>query len=414
MIFFERSRTGTEEREAHMNTDQQLPKDPTAAARVLAALAEKDQDESRCRYPTCSEPRQATTGSGRPMAYCDNPEHNAVSNHRARQQLKTIAAGVVAGAAAKREQPGPPGVVTVESLRSSVVSGILQLQVNLERYLAALSELADPDLVAAQIQAALDQAETRIAEAQQNLSSERSLRLAAEDARQGALAEALAEREAAEEAIKRMEEADAGRLLLEEQARQQIAEIQAERDATVERLQAEAQDKIEQILQQARQAVARAEAQTAEALEQARMAEAHANAIEAEARAQTAAAERLVSEANANLERERDEVARLRNELADVRKQGEAERAEARTEMERLRNELAGVRMQIEAERAEARTNLERERKEVDRLRSELTEARLHTEQATQRADRLAALTDELRAQLVQAQPKAQENPKQH
>lgn len=136
------------------------------------------------------------------------------------------------------------------------------------------------------------------------------------------------------------------------------------------------------------------------------MAESRATAAEVEARTQTAAAERLVREANANLERERAEVARGRNELADIRQQAEVERAESRTAMERLRNELAGARKQIEAERAESSINLERERKEVDRLRSELTETRRHTEQAVQRADKLAALADELRAQLVQAQAK--------
>lgn len=396
-----------------MSADQQLPREPTAAAGLLAALAEKDLDESRCRYPTCSEPRQVAAGSGRPSAYCGNPEHNAVSNHRARQQLKSIAAGAVPEGAVKREQPGAVGVVLVESLRGSVVGGILHLQTNLERYLAALSELADPDIVAAQIQAALDQAESRIAEAQLSLSSERSLRLAAEGARQSALEEAQAERDAAEEAIRRMEEAETGLRLLQEQTRQQITEILAERDATVERVQTEMQGKIEQILQQTREAVARAEAETAEALQQARNADIRATAAETEARVQTAAAERLVIEANANLQRERDEVARLLQELADLRKQIEVERAESRMEMERLRGELVGVRRQIEDERTENRSNLERERKEVDRLRSELREARLHTEQAVQRADKLAELTDELRTQLVQAQAKTQQNPTQ-
>jgi colicin import membrane protein len=396
-----------------MSADQQLPRDPTAATGILAALAEKDQDESRCRYPTCSEPRQAATGSGRPSAYCSNPEHNAVSNHRARQQLKSIAAGMVSEGAAKREQPGAVRVAPVESLRGTVVSAVLQLQTNLERYLVALSELADPDLITAQIQAVMDQTETRLAEAQQNLSNERSLRLAAEGARQSALEEAQTERDAAEEAIRRMEEAEAGYLLLQEQTRRQIAEIQAERDATVERMLTETQGKIEQILQQTRETVARAEAQTAEAQEQARIAEARATAAETEARAQIVAAERLVSQANANVQRERDEVARLLKELADIRKQGEVERAESRMELERLRGELAGARKQIEAERVESSTTLERERREVDRLRSELREARLHTEQAVQRAEKLAALTDELRAQLVQAQAKTQQNPKQ-
>lgn len=394
-----------------MSIDQQFPRDPAVAAEMLAALAEKDRDESRCRYPVCSEPRQAATGSGRPSAYCRNPEHNPVSNHRARQHLKNLAAGAVTEETSKREQPGPDRKVSLESLRGSVVNGILQLQANLERYLAALAELADPDLMAAQIQAIVDQAETRVADVQQRLSQERSLRLEAEGVRQAALEEAQSAREAAEEAIGRMEEAEAGMRLLQEQTARQIADVQAERDATVEQVRTETQNHIQQVLHETREAVSVASEEAARALEQATQADLRATAAETEARAQVTAAERLISEANANLARERDEVGRLLKELAGVRQQAEIERAEGRAEIERLRGELVSARQQAEVERAENSAALERERNEVDRLRSELGEARRHTEQAMQRAEKLAALTDELRAQLVQAQARPPQHP---
>src|SRR5258708_5137874 len=182
----------------------ELPKDPGTAAAILADLQQKDADETVCRYPTCHEPRQIATGTGRPSAYCSHTEHNAVNNHRVRRQLKDIAAGVTPEAPSKRDTLA--GVVQVESLRQSVVGGMLQLQGNLERYVTMLTEIADPDISVAQIQAAQAQAETKIAEVQQSLSMERSLRLAAEGAHQTALQNAQAEHEAAELAIQQMEE----------------------------------------------------------------------------------------------------------------------------------------------------------------------------------------------------------------
>src|SRR5258708_18306544 len=110
----------------------ELPKDPGTAAAILADLQQKDADETVCRYPTCHEPRQIATGTGRPSAYCSHTEHNAVNNHRVRRQLKDIAAGVTPEAPSKRDTLA--GVVQVESLRQSVVGGMLQLQDHLELY----------------------------------------------------------------------------------------------------------------------------------------------------------------------------------------------------------------------------------------------------------------------------------------
>ncbi len=348
----------------------ELPKDPQAAAAILAGLAEKDADETICRYPTCREPRQIATGTGRPSAYCGNPEHTAVTNHRARQQLKAIATGATPEAPSKRDTLA--GITQVESLRQSVVGGMLQLQVTLERYVNMLTEIADPDISVAQIQAVQDQAAAKIAEALQNVSTERSLRLAAEAARQTALQNAQAEHEAAELAINQMEEAEARRLRQIEEVEQHMTEIQAEKDSAIAQVQAEGQRQIEEIQRQAREAIAQAQTQTAKAEAEAREASTRAHDAETHARTQRETAERLVNEARASLERERSEVDRLRQEVAETRK-------------------LA------EAERNEFHTTLERERSEVDRLREELSTTR-------KRADQLGALADELRTQLVQLQ----------
>ena len=367
-------------------TEQPLAKDPATAATTLAALEEKDTNEALCRYPTCRELRQATTKSGRPSAYCENPEHTPVSNHRARQYLKTLVAGGAPDGTTKREIPSAVGGVPVESLRNSVVSRITQLQSDMERYLSALVNISDPDLSAAQIRAALDQADARVAAAQQDVSVERSLRLTAETARMAGEAEARAEREAAEQAIGRMEEAEAKTLRLieemeqqKEEAERRIADLQAEHTDTIDRLHVEAERRIEETLQQAKDAIAQAQAAATTAHEETRQAEVRVH----EARAQASAAERLVSEARTALDRERAEVDRLRAELAAT---------------------ITDARTRAEADRADARTALDRERTEIERLRAEVAAASM-------RADQLAAQADGLRVQLVQAQTTEKEKP---
>ncbi len=370
-----------------MSIDQ-FPKDPARAAQILADLEKKDAEATACRYPTCQEPRQTAPATGRPAVYCHNPEHNPVTNHRARQYLKDLTAGVTAEVAASKRENLRSEVAPVESLRTSVVRSISQLQSEMERYLTALAEMSDPDLSAAQIRAALDQADARVAAAQQDVSTERSLRLAAETARTAAQEEARAEREAAEQAIGRMEEAEARSQSLLSETRQQIADLEAERDETVERLRVEAQQhreeaelRVAEIQAEHIAIVERLHTKQEEAEQQARkaIAEAQENARQAniqahEAHVQAATASGQVLDARAALDRERAEVDRLRSELAATRKE---------------------ARERIEADRAEAHMTLDRERAEIERLRDELALTRT-------RADQLAAQADGLRAQLVQ------------
>lgn len=382
-----------------MSTDQMLPKDPIAAADLLTALVLKDQDETICRYPTCNNPRRQETGMGRPSAYCNDSDHTAVSNHRARASLKAIAAGVVQETVVKQERP--TGIVPVESLRSSVLQGMTQLQGSLERYITTLVEISDPDVSAAQIQATLDRADTRIAEALQNASTERSLRLAADAASVAARQEAQAEREAAELAIVHMEEAEAKTQRVIEESEQQIIVVQAERDETIARMHGEAKQQIDEVFQQAKEAVASAEAATVTAQEEARQANARAHDAEVDARTRIATAERLVSEANATLDRERAEVDRLRGEIektiTEARRRAEEDRTETAALLKREREEVDRLRGELVSVTTNAREQATADRGEMDRLREELGAMRT-------RADRLAELNDDLRAKLIERQ----------
>ena len=338
-----------------------LPKDAAGAATLLAFLEEKDKKDAICRYPDCHEPRQPTTGTGRRSAYCGDPEHTALTNHRARATLRTLAAST--GETTAKNNNTSLQVGEASSLRTSVLSSVMGLQQNLERYVTILAEIADPEVALAQIQA-------REATAQQTVATERSSRLAAEAATGLAQNELQSEREAAELAIEQLEAAQARIQALEEETARKIAQIEEDRDATVERIRAETKQEIEKIEGQASEAVALAQAATRSAQDEARQAE----ALKAQAQAQAGTAERLIQEAQTALERERSEVDRLRTELTVT---------------------IDQARKREESDRIEAKKALERERSEVDRLRTELTTART-------RADQLATLADDLRAQLLQ------------
>jgi len=383
-------------RQSRREKEKKMSNDPLAAAEVLVALNEKDRDETICRYPTCHAPRRATE-TGRPSAYCSDSGHTAVTNHRARASLKASASGVSGETPTKKEHP--TGAIPVESLRSSVLQSMTQLQSGLERYISTLVEITDPDISVAQIQAVQDRAETRIAEAQQNVSTERSLRLAAEAASSAARQEAQAEREAAELAIQHMEEADAKAQRVSEDAEQQIVAMRQERDATVERVRNEAQQQIEEAFREAKEVVAFAEAEATTARGEARQAEERAHDAQVDAQARIVAAEQLVREANATVERERTEVDRLRKEhettIQEARRRAEADRAEAAAALARERAEVSRVREEVVTVTKNAREQAAADRGELDRLRADLAASHI-------RADQLATLADELRTQLTQ------------
>lgn len=392
----------------------QLPRtsDPDEAAAILAGLQEKKEAGILCLYPGCLNERQPSTGkSGRRKGYCALEEHNITTAFQERQRLKALVEGVA------QESSSPAGKGSPTILKGSIISHILHLQEEMSQYITALREIGDPDLFLAQIQVVEDQASIRIAEAEGRVNAERSLRLAAEKAREEAEGESQEAKETAEAAIQEMEEVQERAQLQLGEAERRIAEILVEKERAIALAQAEAQRQIEEIQAQAREAIDQAQAATTQALEQARKADIRTNTAETEARVQIAAAERSVSEANATLERERAEartqLERLQGELTDAREQFETERIEFRTEVGRLRQDLTDAGKRSEVERNEAHTTLERERAEVGRLRQDLAEERQRTEQANQRADRLARVADELREKMMQIQGKEQVEPKE-
>ncbi|HET8840801.1 MAG TPA: hypothetical protein VFN35_05005 [Ktedonobacteraceae bacterium] len=384
-------------------------KDPAVATGILEDLAQKDLDETICRYPTCQQPRVAP-GAGRPSAYCDNKEHTALNNHRARQALKTLALNKPPVEAEGADESASPVVAIhqVESLRGSVVNGMVQLQNNLERYLETLKTIADPDIASAQLQAATARLDSRLADMQERLSTEISLRLAADASRQAAQEESTSSKDAADLAINKMEEAEARTLYIQEEAAQQLATLTEETEQQIASARRDAQHAIEVVEQEAKSAVEQAQAETHQAQRQAQEAEMNS-------RTQVAAAERLVQEAQKALEQERAEVQRLRADLADTRSQSKADRDQAqnaleqeRAEVQRLRTTLVQVQAQANADRDQAQKALEQERAEVQRLRTELARVEGQRDQTTKRADQLAAENDELRKKQVPPAPKEQ------
>jgi hypothetical protein len=385
--------------------------DPTEAAAILAGLQEKRRAGALCLYPGCENARQPPTGkSGRRRGYCSLEEHNITTAYHERQRLGALVDSGV-------QESSPASKSTPTTLKDSIISHMLHLQEEMPQYLTLLRAIGDPDLVLSQLQAAQDQASIRVAEAEGRVSAERALRLTAERAREQAEGEAQEAKETAETAIQAMEEAEERAKIQAHEAEQHIAEIQGEKDRTIAEVRTEARRQIEERERQASEAIHQAQSETSEALEVARKADIRANTAETEARVQVAAAERLVSEANATLERERavshTQMERLQGELAGTREQFETERNAFRTEIERLRQALADAGKRAEAERIEVRSALQHERDEVGRLRQALTEERQRTQQATQRADRLATVTDELREKVLEIQSREKEEPKQ-
>lgn len=341
-----------------------FPKDPAIAAAILASLATKD--EAQCRYPLCEELRQDAAGPGKPPMYCER--HTALSAHRARAQLKAIAAQSLPSVAS-----GNSAQITASEtslMQDSVLSTMRRLHDDMEHYMEALVSLVDPGFIASQIQAAQDEATARIAEAEARVNTERSQRLAAETKATLAAEEARAGQEAAEEALARMEETEAALEALKVETEQRLSELMTLQDEAIERIQGQAEAKTKEVEAEARAAIEEAKIETAQAVTRAEEAREEAS----KATSAQAQAERLAAEVREALGRERAEVERLRKEINEAKEE---------------------ARLRAEADRAFHREAMGHERAEIDRLRKELGEARAEVSQTIAR-------TEELRDQLLQ------------
>jgi len=376
-----------------MALDPSLPKDSEKAQQVLEALVIKDQDERICRYPTCPERRKISEKGGKPPVYCDNPLHTPQRNLRARNYLEDLAKGL-SPVVLETEQPVTS--VVVQSLRGHVLTSLDRFSDHLGLYVAALRELTDPDIAAAQIEAAQHRADALIAAAQEKVETERSLRLSAENSRDTAQRDAQAARDEAALALEKMHESETRAQQQQEADALQIATLQEEHERVIETIHAEAQQRVEEIQRQADQDMTRAHDATATAQEEAQNARMRTHDAETEARMQIERANLLVAEAQATLRREQEEVLRLRQERDDAA-------TEAHTRADADRHEILQLRTALTQAIADGRTRAEDDRTEMQRLRQSV-------DAATRRADELARANDALRTQLLEAR---QEKPEE-
>src|SRR5579859_6707226 len=187
--------------------DLSLPKDMAEAQQFLIELETKDQDKTRCAYPTCRKPRRPPPeGGGNTPAYCGNEEHTSLANSRLRANIKKLAQGLKAPKL-ETEQPVTPQMV--QALEESVLAQMKRILHEFGLYVAAVEEVGDREITSAQIEAAHHRAAAIIASAQETVETERSLRLSAEHSRDTAQRDAQAARSEAELAIHKMQESEA-------------------------------------------------------------------------------------------------------------------------------------------------------------------------------------------------------------
>ncbi len=377
-----------------MALDPSLPKDAGTARHILDTLVIKDQDETICRYPTCPKSRKAPENGGKPPAYCENTLHTPQRNLRARLYLEDLAKELPP---TFLETEQPVTAAQVQSLREKTLAELQRFSGQLSQYVAGLKELADPEITVAQIEAAQHRADALIAVSQEKVETERSLRLAAEHARDTAQRDAQAARDEAALAIAKMQEIETHVTQQQQAYALQIVTLQQEHEQIIETIRAEAQQRIEEIQRQADQAIARAQDATTTAEEEVQHARMRAHDAETETRMQIEHANHLVAEAQATLRREQEEVLRLRQERDDVV-------ADARTRAETDRKEIQQIREALTRENLDAHTRADDDRTEIQRLRESL-------KVATMRADDLARANDGLRTQLLQETRREKEKP---
>jgi len=331
-----------------------------------------------------------------PPAYCGDPLHTALKNFRARAYLEDMAKGL---SSASLETELPVTTVAVQLLRDKTIAELDRFSGQLGLYMAALRELADPDIAAAQIEAAGHRADALIAAAHETVETERSLRLTAEHTRDTAQRDAQDARGETTRAIARWQESEERAQHQQEEFERQIARRQREHEETLEAIRVEAQNQIERVKQQASKDIALAQAATVAAQEETRAANVRAHDAEVEARLRVESAEQLAASAQDALKREQQEVERLRLER-------DAQASEARKRLEENRTEIQQLRAEQLAAAEEARRRAEDDRHEIKQLRENLA-------RAIQRADDLADSNGQLLAQLMQIQMAEQEKPEQ-
>lgn len=160
-----------------------------------------------CRFPGCVRPVAERAGdAGRRPGYCDDSAHTAVTAWRARRAQ----AGDAAGSDPDEAQPVTMAAVRAGVLRDELVRLAEQLAGQLDRAVAALQTITDPDEAMAQIEQAAAETGEKVAAAQ-----------AAQARAEAAARSAVADRQSADDAAGELQD--------------RLADVEAELAATAER-----------------------------------------------------------------------------------------------------------------------------------------------------------------------------------
>lgn len=373
--------------------DPTLPKDQEGAIALMAILAEKDKDETKCFYPTCDDSRKPYDGTGQPPKYCT--KHNARNSYDARKYLRDLINGVSAEVAGR--EPVLFTRATTETQSTALFNAMQHLERLLIQIRSEAQEWSDPTFLDAQIEAIRAQADARVAEIQEKERGEHERRIAAERAKEAALRTAETAQEATDLAINQQEETEAKNQQLREETGRQLAEKQAACDREIAAFRIEMDREIEAIQNQANTQVSEAQAALQQVQKETEQIKEQARQAEEQARIQTASAERLVQSMQEERDRERLEVGRLRKENDGLTQRLDEERLEARKTLEATRTEL--------------RQALAQEREEQHTLKDDLKREREVRQLAEKRSDTLATQADTLRERLTVLLQAAQQPP---
>jgi len=352
-------------------------------------MSETTETERRiCRFPGCQRPAAAShAGAGRPPEYCDDDAHNRTSAWHARRRLRTEQSGHAAEA---EQRPVDAARQRASELHGQVAGMIEHLGQQMQGLLEELRTVADPEAAELQIEAVTSQAAEEVATATARASRAEQAQWHAEAER----AEADAAAEEASSASEQLRTALKG-------FRQRLSEVEAERDRGVDEL-ADVQVKLtaaearlveahvdrdtatsraeaaaatqSEVEERARNAVERAEAESARAVRAEAAAEsmrrdvAHADQFQAELRNQVSDLRGKLATALA----ERDAAARDADRAKAYGDQRVDElRVRHGEEVHHLRDELAELRGDLNA----ARTNAAVQRSRADRAEGRLDAA---------------------------------------
>jgi chromosome segregation ATPase len=343
-----------------------------------------------CGFPGCTRPVLRTGAPGRPSEYCDLPEHTRWRAWRERQRIREAETQDSSVTVTKTAQGSGSSAAhgRAEELTDRIRLLVTELTTSLTGVVQELGTMTDPATVAAELDAVRTEAARGIAQAQAELAKAEQRRRAAarsceqaEAATQDAIVAAeqaeldvAAAREAQRAAVAEAQEvarrADDEIATVKVEAEDEIAAIRRDAADLTEQARVRAEERIEQAQRAAAEQIADAARQADEQINAAQRERDAAVAAGRAAELATGRAEQSATDAKADTERLRAELAQVRQELTDLHRSVEV----------RGREQAAGFERDLERQRTEA----------ADTLRA-----------AVRAADERVAALDEVKSQLL-------------